>query len=121
MIDHIGIRVSNYSNSLEFYRRALLPLGYVLLEEKSGWAGLGRDSAPTFWLAQGAPAPDLPFAVAARRRSEVDNFYQAALDAGARDNGPPGLRQIYHPNYYGAFVLDPDGHNLEAVCHQPTG
>lgn len=120
MIDHIGIMVVDYTRSLEFYRAALSPLGYQVIEEQHGWAGLGRDGAPTFWFAQGKPAPDLHLAISARDRGEVDRFYEAAMSAGARDNGPPGLREIYHPHYYGAFVLDPDGYNLEAVCHLPA-
>ena len=119
MIDHIGIKVSDYARSLNFYRSCLAPLGYAVIEEKHGWAGLGRDGAPTFWLARGEVAPDLHLAISARSRSEVDRFFDAALDAGAQDNGPPGLREIYHPHYYGAFVLDLDGYNVEAVCHLP--
>ena len=120
MIDHIGILVTDYEGSLAFYSAALEPLGYVIIEQKQGWAGLGRDGAPTFWLAQGVPAPDFHLAISARNRDEVDAFYHAALQAGARDNGAPGIREIYHPHYYGAFVLDPDGYNLEAVCHTPV-
>lgn len=120
MIDHIGFTVGNYARSLEFYRRALAPLGYVVVTETHGWAGFGPPGRPQFWIAAGTPlAPGPHIAFMSDSRERVRSFHAAALAAGGRDNGAPGLREIYHPDYYGAFVLDPDGHNVEAVCHRP--
>jgi catechol 2,3-dioxygenase-like lactoylglutathione lyase family enzyme len=127
IIDHLGFGVADYSRSKAFYEAALAPLGItVVMEapaEKGGGAacGFGREEKPVFWIsAEGKTAPRLHFAFAAASREDVDAFYKAALAAGATDNGAPGLRPHYHPNYYGAFVLDPDGHNIEAVCHKPV-
>lgn len=128
MIDHTGLDMSNAERSRHFYERALAPLGYsVLMEvprEYTGGVvaiGLGVAPKPDFWLHEGTPqTPRLHVAFRADNRAQVDAFYQAALAAGGRDNGPPGLRPHYHENYYGAFVLDPDGHNIEAVCHDPA-
>ena len=120
IIDHIGIAVSDAARSKEFYSRALAPLGIEVLMEVQGHVGLGRGTKPEFWLA--AREEDIrPIHVAfvADDRAQVDAFHAAALEAGGADNGPPGVREIYHPDYYGAFVLDPDGHNVEAVCHSP--
>jgi catechol 2,3-dioxygenase-like lactoylglutathione lyase family enzyme len=127
MLDHIGYVVRDLARSRAFYEKALAPLGYVVLMEMSAaevgvdGLGLGEPSKPDFWLIGGGAAvsPRLHVAFRARDRAAVDAFYQAAMAAGGTDNGPPGLRQHYHPNYYGAFVLDPDGHNIEAVCHDP--
>ncbi len=122
MIDHIGIGVTDYNRSRTFYRRVLPALGWELVEEIMGWAAFGPPRQPVFWLRQAAPATQpIHIAFQAADRAAVDAFYAAARNAGAADNGPPGLREIYHPNYYGAFVLDPDGHNIEAVCHQAPG
>jgi catechol 2,3-dioxygenase-like lactoylglutathione lyase family enzyme len=125
MIDHTGLTVSDYAKSKEFYVKALAPLGYRVMMEfsEAGQAAAGfGESKPDFWVAAGRPnQPPLHIAFAARNRATVDAFYNAALAAGGRDNGPPGIRAHYHPNYYGAFVLDPDGHNIEAVCHGPAG
>ena len=128
MIDHVGFKVSDYATSKAFYQRVLAP-GYGLLMEAipgitgSDWhhAGFGANGKPDFWIGTGPSATrdGLHVALAARSRAQVDAFHAAALSAGARDNGAPGLRPIYHPNYYGAFVTDPDGHNIEAVCHAP--
>jgi len=128
MIDHTGLTVSNFAKSKAFYAKALAPLGYeVMMEFTAGQiadvdtAGLGTDK-PDFWIARGVPnKPRLHIAFAAKNRAAVDAFYKAALAAGGRDNGPPGIRAHYHPDYYGAFVLDPDGHNVEAVCHTAPG
>jgi catechol 2,3-dioxygenase-like lactoylglutathione lyase family enzyme len=125
MIDHTGVRVSDLEKSKAFYRAALAPLGYALLMEfpaavtgGEDVAGFGVAPKPDFWLARGAPnKPSIHIAFRAASRAEVDAFYRAALAAGGRDNGSPGPRPHYHQNYYGAFVLDPDGHNVEAVCH----
>lgn len=126
MIDHTGCVVSNWQGSKAFYDAALGPLGasllYVVPEQYTGGAkvgGYGRDR-PVWWLHEGAePGPGRHVAFTARSRAEVDAFYAAAMKAGGRDNGAPGPRPHYHENYYGAFVLDPDGNNIEAVCHAP--
>lgn len=128
IIDHIGIGVSDYERAKAFYREALAPLGISLVMEVTPeltggpvWAcGFGRDGKPELWIgSDGKTTPPVHVALAARSRAEVDAFYQAALAAGGTDNGAPGLRPMYHPNYYGAFVRDLDGHNVEAVCHAP--
>ena len=126
MIDHTGLNVSDYGKSKAFYLAALAPLGYQVVMElpssivPDGGLGLGVPPKPDFWVAGGKPnVPPLHVAFRAENRAQVDAFYKAALAAGGRDNGPPGPRPHYHANYYGAFVLDPDGHNIEAVCHDP--
>jgi catechol 2,3-dioxygenase-like lactoylglutathione lyase family enzyme len=120
MIDHIGIAVRDFARSKEFYVAALAPLGYVVIMDFGHAAGLGEGGKPDFWISAGGEV-DKPMHIAlhARDRKAVDAFYQAALAAGGKDNGAPGLRAHYHPSYYGAFVIDPDGNNLEAVCHTP--
>ncbi|MFC3533116.1 VOC family protein [Vogesella facilis] len=128
MIDHTGISVSDFARSKTFYQAALAPIGYQLLLEfsaavtgRSDVAGFGEPPKPDFWLSHGTPnQPPLHVAFRAANRQQVDAFHAAALAAGGRDNGAPGLRPHYHPDYYGAFVLDPDGHNIEVVCHQPA-
>lgn len=128
MIDHTGVGVSDFVRSKAFYAAALEPLGYrvvmeVTAEETGGFqgAGFGVPPKPDFWIGSGQPnVPPIHIAFRAASRDVVDRFYQAAIAAGGRDNGAPGLRPHYHPNYYGAFVLDPDGHNVEAVCHEPA-
>ena len=125
MIDHVGVSVSDPVKSRRFYEGALAPLGYaqvmeVPVEHTGGRVvvGYGVPPKPDFWIASGAPQqPPVHLAFRADNREQVDAFYKAALAAGGRDNGPPGPRPHYHPGYYGAFVLDPDGHNIEAVCH----
>lgn len=121
MLDHVGIAVSDYARAKAFYTAVLAPLGYGLVMETSeaDAAGFGPKSKPIFWIGKGKPA-DSPVhvAFAAENRAAVDAFYKAALGAGAKDNGPPGIRAHYHPDYYGAFVLGPDGANVEAVCHK---
>lgn len=127
IIDHMGLAVSDIERAVAFYEKALAPLGLGvqmrLGKEITGTAdvvGFGRDGKPALWLAGGAKTePHIHVALSAESRAAVDAFYAAAIAAGGRDNGPPGLRLHYHPNYYGAFVLDPDGHNIEAVCHRP--
>ena len=120
IIDHIGFAISDFEASKNFYRRSLAPLGIELVMEIEGWAGFGRDGKPELWFGPGdeAHAP-MHLAFGADNRAAVDRFYEAAIAAGGKDNGAPGIREIYHPDYYGAFVLDPDGHNVEAVCHSP--
>jgi catechol 2,3-dioxygenase-like lactoylglutathione lyase family enzyme len=127
MIDHTGVNVSNFEKSKEFYIHALEPLGYQLLREfdvsETGFAaaGFGIDGKLDFWIGQAeVNTPRIHVAFRADSREKVQMFYDAALKAGGRDNGAPGLRTHYHPDYYGAFILDPDGHNIEAVCHIPT-
>ena len=126
MIDHIGFPVSDLAKARAFYDGALAPLGITVqmevTEEMTGGhgahLGYGRDGNPFFWVGSGKPAASgLHVAFAAADQTSVDAFYHAALAAGGRGNGAPGLRPQYHPSYYGAFVLDPDGNNIEAVHH----
>jgi catechol 2,3-dioxygenase-like lactoylglutathione lyase family enzyme len=120
MLDHVGLVVTDLSKSTSFYERALTPLGYAKLMEFPGTAGFGMDGKPDFWISQGkALQQPLHVAFGASERGIVDAFHKAATAAGGRDNGAPGLRTQYHPSYYGAFVHDPDGNNIEAVCHKP--
>ena len=120
MLDHVGVPVSDFERSKRFYEEALSPLGYELIMEPSAYAaGFGRSGKPDFWIGQGEPGQAFHIAFAADDRATVDAFYEEAIAAGGRDNGGPGLRPEYHPSYYGAFVLDPDGNNIEAVCHRP--
>ncbi|WP_295046376.1 VOC family protein [uncultured Paracoccus sp.] len=130
MIDHIGLTVADLPRSRAFYDKALAPLGYGLLmevtEDMTGGhgahLGYGRDDQPDFWIGSGdLPSTGVHVAFAAGDRAVVDAFHSAALRAGGRDNGAPGLRPQYHADYYGAFVIDPDGNNIEAVCHKPEG
>lgn len=134
MLDHVSIRVADYDRSREFYAAALAPLGFTLAMEADSGAGFRREGIPVFWVKQGAPpstgasaapvqaagcgGPFIHVAFASPDRAGVDAFHRAALAAGGRDNGAPGLRPQYHAQYYGAFVLDPDGYNIEAVCHR---
>jgi len=119
MIDHMGILVTNLETSVAFYTKALAPLGYEVVMRFEQVAGLGVAGKPDFWIAAGKPTDKLHVAFRAKGRAEVRAFYDAAIAAGGVDNGAPGVREIYHPSYYGAFVHDPDGHNIEAVCHEP--
>ncbi len=118
-IDHIGFAVADYQRSKAFYAQCLAPLGLELIVEIEGWAGFGRGDKAELWFGEDSAAQrPMHIAFAASDRACVDRFYRAALAAGGKDNGAPGLRPVYHANYYGAFVIDPDGHNIEAVCHQ---
>lgn len=119
MIDHIGLTVTDLDASVTFYTRALAPLGYVLVMRSEQFAGFGVAGKPDFWIGAGKPGDRIHVAFTARGRREVRAFHDAAIAAGGADNGPPGVRAIYHPSYYAAFVRDPDGHNIEAVCHDP--
>lgn len=127
MIDHTGVVVSHFAASRQFYAKALAPIGYSLLMEVSAAqtgrqdaAGFGVPPKPDFWIGSGIPnVPPVHVAFRVSSRALVDAFHAAALAAGGRDNGAPGLRLHYHPDYYAAFVLDPDGHNIEVVCHEP--
>ncbi|HVN02616.1 MAG TPA: VOC family protein [Caulobacteraceae bacterium] len=125
MLDHITFTVSDVGRAKAFYDAALAPMGVTVQmqvsAEESGaeaYLGYGEPGKPYFWFSGGRPLTGrLHVAFAAKDRATVDAFYRAAMAAGGRDNGPPGLRPEYHATYYGAFVLDPDGHNIEAVCH----
>jgi catechol 2,3-dioxygenase-like lactoylglutathione lyase family enzyme len=133
LIDHLGLPVSDLARATEFYRTALAPLGYGIVMQVSaaetghgGAVGFGapgkaadfQSGKPSFWIGEGERFPGhIHVAFVAPSRAAVDAFYRAALAAGGKDNGPPGLRPHYHANYYGAFVLDLDGNNIEAVCH----
>jgi len=127
MLDHIGIGASDFDASRRFYDAALaaLDMGVVIeiSAEMSGsyhGVGYGKGVKPVFWVSSGgARGPGIHVAFTAASRAQVDAFHAAGLKAGGRDNGPPGLRPHYHPSYYGAFLFDPDGINVEAVCHAP--
>jgi catechol 2,3-dioxygenase-like lactoylglutathione lyase family enzyme len=124
MLDHVGLEVRDIDASRVFYEAALAPLGIGVLLEFPGSVGFGEATEhgpkPYFWLSarDREPVTGVHVAFAAPDHDTVDAFHAAALAAGATDNGPPGPRPIYHPGYYGAFVLDPDGNNVEAVCHR---
>jgi len=123
MLDHLGLDVADFERSRAFYERALAPLGIALLKEPiQGVAGFGDGQKPYFWIARRDRPPHTGVHVAfdAASREQVDAFHAAAIEAGATDNGGRGVREIYHPSYYGAYVLDPDGNNVEAVCHNPA-
>jgi catechol 2,3-dioxygenase-like lactoylglutathione lyase family enzyme len=118
MLDHVTIGVSNFEQSKKFYDRALRPLGITRLHEGEQFAGYGISPKAFFWIGwREIPQTGAHIAFTAQDRAAVDRFHDEAVAAGGIDNGPPGPRPNYHPNYYGAFVLDPDGHNIEAVCH----
>ncbi len=120
MIDHINLLVSDIERSKRFFQEALSPLGYeLLMEHRISGAGFGQAGKPDFWIKQGVLSSAIHVAFASPDRATVDAFHDAAIAAGGRDNGPPGLRPEYHSTYYGAYVLDPDGNNIEAVCHRP--
>jgi catechol 2,3-dioxygenase-like lactoylglutathione lyase family enzyme len=119
MLDHIIMTVADYEASKGFYERALEPLGYEIVMEFGSAGGFGVEGKPDFWIRQAEPVrPPVHVAFSSPDRPTVDAFYEAAIAAGGRDNGAPGLRPDYHRNYYGAFVFDPDGNNIEAVCHR---
>jgi catechol 2,3-dioxygenase-like lactoylglutathione lyase family enzyme len=127
MIDHTGVGVTDFDKSKAFYLQALGAIGYAKLVDlgpeitgSTSVAGFGEPPKPDFWISQDTPQnPPLHVAFGVRSRAIVRAFHAAALAAGGTDNGPPGIRAHYHPNYYGAYVRDPDGHNIEAVCHEP--
>ena len=126
-LDHVTLTVADYARSRAFYEKALAPLGITKIMEFGQACGFGRDGKPDFWIGTGPSSFQKPEHVAmitpahvafsARSRAEVDAFYAAALAAGGKDFGAPGIRAHYHPKYYGAFVIGPDGHNIEAVFH----
>ena len=119
MIDHVILGVDDFETSKAFYLRALAPLGIEIVLEMPGGAGFGADGKPFFFIADREPSSPVHVAFTSPDRAKVDAFHEAAVAAGGRDNGKPGLRPHYHPSYYGAFVYDPDGNNVEAVCHRP--
>ena len=121
MLDHVSVKVSDYARAQAFYDAALAPLGIArMMGDGQFYAGYGSDGRPYFWIGVGEQRGGTHVAFAVTERATVDAFHAAALVAGGKDNGAPGLRPQYHPTYYGAFVLDPDGHNVEAVCHAPA-
>jgi catechol 2,3-dioxygenase-like lactoylglutathione lyase family enzyme len=120
LFDHIGFNVKDVARAKALYLAALAPLGIRIIKEGAGWVMIGRPGDGDLWLGSfGTPATPIHAAFRAATREQVRQFHAAALAAGAKDNGAPGLRPQYHPNYYGAFVIDFDGHNIEAVCHTP--
>jgi catechol 2,3-dioxygenase-like lactoylglutathione lyase family enzyme len=124
MFDHVGVNVNDYKTSRTFYEQTLAPLGYrvVMAFDEHNACGFGtEDDKPEFWIGQREPlGGSTHIAFQCNDRAAVDAFHAAALAAGGTDNGPPGLREHYHPNYYAAFIHDPDSNNLEAVCHTPA-
>ena len=124
MIDHVGIEVSDYDRSKAFYEPVLATLGMTLLMEPAdyiGGFGFPDQAKPFFWIGTRAePTHSAHVAFSAGSREIVDEFHKEAMAAGGTDNGGPGVRSVYHPHYYGAFVLDLDGNNIEAVCHEPA-
>jgi catechol 2,3-dioxygenase-like lactoylglutathione lyase family enzyme len=121
MLDHVSLRVADFPRALAFYRAALAPIGYQVAMESPGSAGLGERGMPDLWIAV-TDKPVSPAHIAFRTdRARVDAFHAAALAAGGADNGAPGLRADYHPHYYAAYVIDPEGNNIEVVCHDPPG
>ena len=119
IIDHIGFGVADFEKSKRFYTSCLAPLGITLIREEGNTVGFGKNSKAMYWFGPSSdPCKKMHVAFIAENRSQVDEFYSAALAAGGTANGAPGIRDIYHSDYYGAFVLDPDGHNVEAVCHK---
>jgi catechol 2,3-dioxygenase-like lactoylglutathione lyase family enzyme len=126
MLDHVILNVADYEAARRFYTGALAPLGWEVVMDFEGegtpGTGFGYDRKPYLWIAaRGEPSAPVHVALASPDRATVDAFHAAAIAAGGIDNGPPGIRAQYHPNYYGAFALDPDGNNIEAVCHLPAG
>ena len=122
MYDHVSLKVKDGARSRKFYAQALAPLGYKVLDEYEGGAGFGAEDKSALWISQGAPhSQAVHLAFAAADRKSVDAFHSAALRAGGGDNGAPGVRENYGPHYYAAFVHDPDGNNIEAVCLKQVG
>jgi catechol 2,3-dioxygenase-like lactoylglutathione lyase family enzyme len=123
MHDHVGLKVKDFGKSKRFYEKALAPLGYRLQGEYDGpSAGFGAGEMTWLWISEGKPvSSNVHIAFASPTRAAVKAFHAAAMEAGGRDNGPPGIREGYSPTYYAAFVYDPDGNNIEAVCHVAEG
>ena len=121
MLDHVSLSVSDDARTQAFYAQALAPLGYMIIAEYEGGFGVGADGGSVVWVAKGPPQrPIAHLAFRAANHQQVKEFHRAALAAGGRDNGAPGLRENYSPTYFAAFVVDPDGNNVEAVCHSST-
>jgi catechol 2,3-dioxygenase-like lactoylglutathione lyase family enzyme len=121
MIDHISLRVQDFSRAVDFYKTALAPLGYKVLMEFPNVAGMGAEGKADLWIMQSEQQPSPTHIAINGERLQIQAFHEAALTSGGTDNGPPGLRLDYHPNYFAAFVLDPEGNNIEVVCHAPEG
>ena len=119
MIDHTAVNVTDLAVAKNYYSKALEPLGYSLLFEAPGFLGYGDTESPSFGVAERGPVGGGHVAFGCESRSQVDAYYEAAMAAGGKDNGPPGVREHYHGSYYAAFVHDADGNNIEAVCHKP--
>ena len=120
MLDHVSLPVSDLERSKRFYEEALSALGYrLIMEHHISGVGFGQSAKPDFWIRQGEVGASVHVAFASEDRATVDAFYEGAIAAGGHDNGQPGVRPEYHSAYYGAYVLDPDGNNIEAVCHRP--
>lgn len=118
ILDHVGFNVSDVARSKDFYTRALKPLAMGIVSEGEGWAMIGKEGKGQFWFGSFGSSPGpIHIAFVAGNREQVRAFYAAALAAGGKDNGAPGVRPNYHPDYYAAFVIGPDGHSIEAVCH----
>ena len=116
MIDHIGIPISDIARSKQFFIAALAPLGYKVIRDLGEAVGMGTETRADFWMGKAQPGSPSHICIFRAGAGLVDAFYQAAIAAGGRDNGKPGIRAQYAPNYYGAFVFDPDGNNIEVVC-----
>ncbi len=116
MYDHIGLKVKDLDAAVRFYKAALEPLGHVLASQEASYAGLGPKGEPALWLYRDSASQGVHVAFRAASRQAVERFHAAGLKAGGRDNGKPGVRKDYGPSYYAAFLLDPDGNNVEAVC-----
>jgi catechol 2,3-dioxygenase-like lactoylglutathione lyase family enzyme len=121
MIDHISLRVQDLAKALDFYKAALAPLGYQVLMEFPGVAGMGAGGKADLWIMETDEPTNATHIAIGGERAHIHAFHEAALTAGGTDNGPPGLRLDYHPNYFAAFILDPEGNNIEVVCHDPEG
>jgi catechol 2,3-dioxygenase-like lactoylglutathione lyase family enzyme len=117
MLDHVSLRVRDFDRAVAFYRAALAPLGYLTVMEFPGVAGLGEPGRPDLWITKTEQDLNPTHLAFGADRAAVDAFHVAALAAGASDNGPPGVRGDYHPHYYAAFIIDPEGNNVEVVCH----
>lgn len=122
MIDHVSLHVNDFAKAKEFYTKAFAPLGYVLVSEFAEWsvAGFGLPDKPDVWITTDEAKQSTHLALRADSKEVVDAFYKAGLEAGAKDNGAPGYRKEYSPGYYAAFLIDPNGHNIEAVFHDPS-
>jgi catechol 2,3-dioxygenase-like lactoylglutathione lyase family enzyme len=117
MIDHVSLRVQDFERAVAFYRAALAPIGYEVVMEFSGAAGLGAGGKPDFWIMQAEPPLHASHVAFVSERAPIDAFHRAAIAAGGSDNGAPGVRPDYHPHYYAAYVFDPEGNNVEVVSH----